>query len=74
MDSEVIQCRNPECGLLRQASELKCWWCGYVEDIAAYEQSRTDLTPQEKGVWGLIGVGALLFGLYKFVEFVADRA
>jgi len=75
MSQQVRQCPNCKnhvqvdlAQLAIKASRLQCWWCGIVEDAAAYELSQPGISQETKDLWTLIGVGTVLFGLYKFVE------
>jgi Zn ribbon nucleic-acid-binding protein len=56
---------------LKKISRLECKWCGYVEDFAEYEISQPTTTPQQANVWGLLFVGACLFGVAKLVDSLA---
>ena len=75
MNTQPTECPNCKAwALLRKLSRLECSSCGYVEDLAAYEQSRADLSPQTKSEWGLIEIGVVLFGLYQFKKFLDGLA
>ena len=75
MGNQVGQC--PSCNaqaLIKKASRLECSWCGYVEDIAAYELSKPGLSPDARQFWTLVGVAAVFVGLFKLAEYVERLA
>jgi hypothetical protein len=60
--------------MLIKASRLECYWCGVVQDVAAYELRQPGLSPEAKQFWSLVGAVAFVIGLAKFVDYVAQRA
>jgi hypothetical protein len=79
MNAHTGQCPNCKVqvsvdpmALAIKASRLQCWWCGYVEDIAAYELSQPGIPPEAKQLWTLIGAGAIIVGLISFANYL-DR-
>jgi hypothetical protein len=54
--------------LVIKASRLQCWWCGVVEDIAAYELSQPGVSQETKNFWGFVGTGALVVGLIMLLD------
>lgn len=79
MNNHVGQCPNCKtqvsvdpAALLIKASRLQCWWCGFVEDAAAYELSQPGVSQQTKDFWGLVGLATVFFGLFKLVDHLSS--
>jgi hypothetical protein len=58
--------------LILKASRLQCFWCGIVEDAAAYQLSQPGVSHQAKEIWQLVGLATVLFGLFKLVDHLSS--
>jgi ribosomal protein S27AE len=59
-----------DAALLIKASRLACSWCGYVEDMAAFELSQPNISPNEQAFWSVLFLGAVGFGIYKLGQYI----
>lgn len=58
--------------LVLRASRLQCFWCGIVEDAAAYQLSQPGVSQEAKTFWGLVGFGAVAFGLFALADHLSS--